>query len=329
MKTLLKWALPAVLGIVPTLSADADKAFLSHPGAVYKITRVREAEVLGKQTLTATVDANLTDQQKIERNISVEDPFGRFAGTSWVHHDDQLYSNRKGKVYITLFENGGLLGETEPFVYTKEEETSYTKGKTEVVNLLQGVVTSNDKLLLGAKVDVATQTHYTRPDNSPYVVTEVINQALTQATSDDKILTEADLLQLPLTSDTNPPLEVYKIPYIGDVLNPEGKQLIYKLAIREARVAGQMFYRCYEHKNETSNQGFKVKTTLRHWYEHYNTTLVTPQVVKILLDDQEVVHLTGTTITELRLNGRDTGRTNQPNCTPLGSAFPPNSKVIV
>lgn len=175
-------------------------------------------------------------------------------------------------------------------------------------------------------MDVATQKHYTRPDNTPYVVTQVLNRALIQATLEDKVLTDNDLLQLPITT---PAIEVYKIPYAGEVLNLEGKQLLYKLAIRETRVAGQMFYRCYEHKNETSTRGFKTVTTLRHWYEHYNTTLVTPQVVKILPDNQEIVYLTGTTLTELRINGRDTGRTNQPNCTPLGQAFPKDSKVVI
>jgi hypothetical protein len=155
MKRLTRYVLPVLLGIAPVIGTESShvehfKDFLSQAGTTYKITRAFEEETSSdKVSMLASVKAELPNESSKSLDIPIEKPLGRFVGTGWEHNKKEHFSQRKGKVFVTIFQDGSSVGETEAFLYTKQEEISHKATEKEGRFLGEIALKDSDSLPVG------------------------------------------------------------------------------------------------------------------------------------------------------------------------------------
>lgn len=312
MKKLLSWVLPAFIGIVPALGMDDPTNFLNQPKSIYSISDVYE----DGDDVMAIVDRTTETGDHKQQHVKA-----KFTHIRWENNDATHISKDAGKVLV--FSNGR---NEQP--YTKETEHPYdVKEPTTTINLFSSSILTDANLPLETAVDTFQQTVYERKDKTTYTDKSPVTKAIAVALMDGKIIKSTNLFtDAPL--DT--PLNVVKLaPTIDDLENiaiDDSAPVIYQIILKQRSVAS-LFNRCYEHKDEVCNQGFKVTKKFRHWWESYEKTDLITEVFKIV-DGQETIlaNLSKSEPVSLRCTSRDSGRTNHPDCP--GQAFPEGYKVI-
>lgn len=159
MKTLLKWVLPAFLGIVPALGMDQagiiDDPFFVKEGTACSISRLVEVGTTIKALVTAT-DA-LENKTKLVEAMC--------APAGWQNNDTELFAQERVKAQV-LLSNGDLL-EKE---HAKALRVPYTLVKETEGRVLQGIpMKEKDSLPVGEPVEVSKLIEYQRPDGTIHV----------------------------------------------------------------------------------------------------------------------------------------------------------------
>lgn len=312
MKKILNWVLPAFLGIVPVLGMDETTKFLNNPKCIYSIAEVYEDGDDVKAIVDRTTETSNHSQMHVK---------AVFTHVRWKNDDEARISKDEGKVIV--FSNG-----RNEKLYTKEAEHPYDiKEPTTTINLFAGNSVTNSNLPLGEAVDTFQQTVYERKDKTTYTDKGPITKAIAVALLDGKVITPINLF---IDAPINVPLNVVKLKSPIDNLEnipvDDSSSVIYRIILKQKNVTS-LFHRCYEHKDETCNQGFKVTKKFRHWWEYYEKTDLVTEVFKII-DGQETLlaDLRKSEPVSIRATSRDSGRTNHPDCP--GQVLPEGYKVI-
>lgn len=172
MRKLLKWVLPAFLGIVPALGMDEvgiiNDPFFIKDGVARSISRVVESGPKIMAQVTAT-DPNETRNKLAEALC---------ATVGWQNNDDQLNAQEIVKAQIIcgsdFLEKDHVRALRVPYTVVKE-----TEGRSR-----QGVpMKENDTLPVGETVEVCKLIEYKRPDGTFYIKTgETLYQLLLEET---------------------------------------------------------------------------------------------------------------------------------------------------
>ena len=296
MKKLLKWVLPAFLGIMPILGTDqADKDFLNRPNTIYSISDVYE----DGNGVRAIVDATPAAGESMQQHVKA-----LFTHIRWEHDDPHHFSKSAGKILV--FSSNGR--NEKP--YTRKEEHPYILTEpTRIINLLAGETLTNANLPLDQAVETYEQTVYERKDNTLYIEKKgPITVVATPIFHGERVQVNKLFDIVPV----NMPVNVVKM-VSGNTGNLDS--IIYQLILRQRNVISS-FNRCYEHKGEVCNQGlFKITNKLRHWWETYEKTDQVTEIFK-LSDGQETIipGISKSVPLSLRRTERDSGRTNHPDC---------------
>lgn len=326
MRKIVQLAIPTILSMVATFATEVgvikSDEFYNRSSVRKEITSVYEDGSTIKVKFRG-IDSQ-TQEDQTRRLPAIVSHVG------WSHDDQKLCSSEKISARVEYEGNTG--DEIYKKEYTRETQIPYKETGKSFVNLLNQEKLEDINIPFGQMVQVYEATTYERPykedlEKSSYtkISDAPLHKAIVQVIHEGKVINDNDLFNLP----KNTPISVVKKQVIeGKDLDQIDGTVIYQLMVKETSVPKGPFERCYEHKDEWQQKGLKGRNQLRHWYEYFNSTEVTPTIYK-LSNEQEIPFITGKTELLLTKTGRDSGRTNKPECAkPHGQGFPANSRIV-